>query len=84
VPVLAYAELDLFGLIILFLFYMNQRQSGCYSQDDQLINAVLLVGMAVLLLDGTLWLLDGVVYPGGHAVLVTLTTVSYIINPSIA
>ncbi len=82
--VIAYAELDFFGFIILLLFYINQRRSGCYAFDDRLINAVLINGMAVLLLDGALWLLNGVVYPGGHAVLKGLTTVSFIINPAVA
>jgi len=83
-PVLAYAELDFFGLIILFLFYINQRRSGCFAFDDRLINAILLIGMFVLLLDGVLWLLNSVIYPGSHAVLIGLTSLSFIINPSLS
>jgi hypothetical protein len=82
--VIAYAEMDFLGMIILLLFYLNQRRSGCYAMDDRLFNTVLLCGAFVLLLDGVLWLLDGVVYPGGRALLFALTSVSYVVNPLIA
>jgi diguanylate cyclase (GGDEF)-like protein len=78
---LEYAEIDAFGFVILLLFYFNQRRSGTSSLDDRLFNWLLLVGMAVQLLDGALWLLDGVVYPGGYAVLIALTTVDYFLQP---
>jgi hypothetical protein len=82
--VLAYAELDFFGFLILLIFYLNQRRSGCYAFEDRLINSILFNGMAVLLLDGTLWLLNRVVYPGAHTVLIALTSVSFILNPAMA
>ncbi|MCE5344192.1 MAG: GGDEF domain-containing protein [Eubacteriales bacterium] len=71
-------------MIILLLFYLNQRRSGCYALDDRIFNSVLLIGTTVLLLDGVLWLLDGVVYPGGRGILFFLTSASFIINPLIA
>ncbi len=82
--VIAYAEMDFLGMIILLLFYLNQRRSGCYALDDRIFNTVLLCGAFVLLLDGVLWLLDGVVYPGGRTLLFVLTGVSYVVNPLIA
>jgi hypothetical protein len=76
--------MDFLGMIILLLFYLNQRRSGCYALDDRIFNTVLLCGAFVLLLDGVLWLLDGVVYPGGRTLLFVLTGVSYVVNPLIA
>lgn len=79
-----YAEINLLGIMILMVFYVNQRHAGFYSLDDHLFNGVLLVTSFVLLLDAALWLLDGVVYPGGHVMLIALTSLSYVVNPMIA
>ncbi len=81
---IAYAEIDLIGMIILLLFFLNQRRSGCFALDDRIFNSVLLIGSIVLFLDGVLWLLDGVIYPGGKEIFFFLTSASFIINPSIA
>jgi diguanylate cyclase (GGDEF)-like protein len=82
-PYLSYAEIDFFGAVLLLVFYLNQRQSEVRSLEDRLFNAVLGVTMVMLVLDGALWMLHGVVYPHGHAILRVLTSLSFIINPTV-
>jgi len=81
---LIYAELDIFGTLILLIFYINQRRAASHAMENRLFNWVLLVTMFVLVLDGALWTLDRVSYPGSRAVLFGLTSLSYIVNPMIA
>ena len=81
---LIYAELDLFGTVILLFFYINQRHAASHAMENRLFNGVLLVTMFVLVLDGALWTLDRVSYPGSRTVLFGLTSLSYIVNPMIA
>ena len=72
------AELNLFCMVILLLFFGNQRRAGSYSLDDRAFNGMLLISVALLLVDAVLWMLDGVVYPGSREVLFWLTTLEYL------
>ena len=78
---LAYAEVNALGVVILLLFFLNQKRSGSFSLDDRIFNGILLAGSGVLILDGALWLLDGVHRPGMHATLMALTTLCFALEP---
>lgn len=79
-----YAQIDFFGIVILLLFFLNQKRSRSFALEERMFSNVTITGMGILLMDGVLWLLDGRVYPGGHTVSVLLTTFSFCINPMVA
>ena len=61
---LAYVEMNAFGIIILSFFWHNQQRSGGLSLDDRLFNAILVTTMVEQLMDAGQWALDGVNFTG--------------------
>lgn len=79
-----YAQIDFFGIVILLLFFLNQKRSRSFALGERMFSCVTIIGIGILLMDGVLWLLDGQVYPGGHTISMLLTTFSFCINPMVA
>ena len=73
----------LFGLLILLLFWQNQRSSGSRSLDTRLFNGILLATMLEQLMDAGQWLLDGAFFPGSRILQVFCYTVGYMVAPFI-
>ena len=80
---LLYAEIDIFGIIILYLFLRNQLRSGSYSLDDQIFNGILIVAMVEQLMDAGQWLLDGANFPGVYVLQMLCYTLGYAVAPAI-
>ncbi len=80
---IAYVEIDLFGIAILFLFWLNQRRSGSFSLEDRLFNGILITGMLEQLMDAGQWLLDGARFPGSLVLQHLSYTLGYGIAPII-
>ena len=81
--VLAYVQMNVFGILILFFFWMNQRKSGTLSQDDRLFNGILIVTMVEQLMDAGQWALDGAQFTGSHILQVFCYSMGYGVAPLI-
>lgn len=80
---IAYTELDLFGILILFLFLLNQRRSGSFSLDDKLFNGILIATIVEQVMDAGQWLLDGAGFPGTHVLQILCFSIGYGVAPVI-
>ncbi len=81
--VLAYVQMNLLGIIILFFFWRNQRRSGSLALDDQLFNGLLLAAIAEQAMDAGQWVLDGVSFPGSYILQMLVYSLGYAIAPTI-
>lgn len=80
---IAYAELDLFGSLILLLFLVNQRRSGSFSLDDRLFNGILIAAIVEQVMDAGQWLLDGTSFPGAYVLQMVCYSLGYGVAPVI-
>ncbi len=80
---LAYVQMNFFGIVILFFFWRNQQRAGSLALEDRLFNGILITAMAEQLMDAGQWALDGAVFPGSYVLLVLCYTLGYAIAPVI-
>ncbi|HNW85858.1 MAG TPA: GGDEF domain-containing protein [Candidatus Limiplasma sp.] len=80
---LAYVEMDIFGVLILLFFWHNQRRFGSLSTDDRLFNGILLIAILEQLMDAGQWMLEGAFFFGSYALQVFCYTVGHAIAPMI-
>ncbi len=80
---LAYVQMNLFGIAILLFFWLNQRRSGSLALEDRLFNGILITAMAEQLMDAGQWALDGAVFPGSYVLLMLCYMLGYAIAPVI-
>lgn len=81
--VLAYVQMNILGIIILFFFWRNQRRSGSLALDDQLFNGMLLAAIAEQAMDAGQWALDGATFPGSYLLQMLCYSLGYAIAPTI-
>ncbi len=81
--VLAYVQMNVFGILILLFFWQNQRKAGDLSLDDKLFNGILLVLALEQLMDIGQWTLDGAGFAGVYELQMICYTVGYAIAPLI-
>lgn len=77
---LAFIQTDIFGIIILLYFWLNQRRTGSLSVDDRVFNDILITVIVIQLADMGQWGLEGVIFPGSYV----LQTICYTIGFSLA
>lgn len=80
---IAYTEIDLFGIVILLLFWLNQHRFGSRSLDDRLFNWILVVTMLEQLMDAGQWLLEGQRFAGAAVLQQASYSLGYMIAPAI-
>ena len=81
--IFAYIQMDVFGILILLFFWLNQRKSGGSALDDRLFNGILIVTMIEQLMDAGQWLLDGMNFTGVYGLQMFCYTVGYGVAPMI-
>ena len=81
--VLAYTEMNVFGILILFFFWQNQRMSGRLSLEDRLFNGLLVAVMVEQLMDAGQWLLEGVFFPYSYELQILSYSLGYLAAPMI-
>lgn len=78
----AYAELNVFAIIVLTLIFFNNYHHGDFHLFEQkLFWALISSNILILIMDTLQWLLDGVPGSLSRFVLLTATVVYYILNP---
>ena len=75
--------MNLFGILILFFFWLNQRHSGSLALDDKLFRGILVALMVEQLLDAGQWALEGVVFEGSYPLQVLCYTLGHSLAPGI-
>ncbi|MEA4997870.1 MAG: diguanylate cyclase [Candidatus Limiplasma sp.] len=81
--VIAYVQMNLFGIIILLFYWLNQRRSGALSLDDRLFNGILIATMLELLMDAGQWALEGAHFPGSYLLQMLCYSLGYGVAPAI-
>ncbi len=70
-------EINLFGIFILFLLFVNLKKTAAMMLDERLFRCILLIVMLILALDAVRWGLGGVEAGGMRAVLLTAAALSF-------
>ncbi|NLI20840.1 MAG: GGDEF domain-containing protein [Clostridiales bacterium] len=81
--VIAYVQMNIFGIIILYFFWRNQRQAGVTSLDDKLFNGILIAVIVEEVMDGGQWLLERAQFPGSYLLQVLCYSLGHAIAPAI-
>lgn len=80
---LIYIEVNLFAMILLcvMLSGLHRQHGGRFLTDHRVFKWLLSINLVTLLLDSGTCLLDGQVFPGAHALGVSVTAGYYAMNP---
>lgn len=81
--VIAYVEMNISGILILFFFWQNQRRSGGLSLEDHLFNGILIAAMVEQLMDAGQWALDGASFIGAYEMQMLCYSLGYAVAPVI-
>ena len=81
--ILEYVLMNIFGILVLFSFWINQHRSGSLSLDDRIFNGILIAAMLEQLMDAGQWMLDGVSFTGSTVLQVLCYSLGYAIAPTI-
>jgi diguanylate cyclase (GGDEF)-like protein len=81
--VLAYVQMNVFGILILLSFWLNQRKAGGLSLDDRLFSGMLIAAILEQVMDAAQWALDGSMIPGAYAMQIIVYSLGYAVAPTI-
>ena len=81
--IVEYVFINVFGILVLLFFWVNQHRSGSLSLDDRLFNGILIAAMLEQFMDAGQWILDGASFPGASVLQVLCYSLGYAIAPTI-
>lgn len=75
-----YTELDVFGIIIIFIILCNQISGAAITIQQRIFNYLLVVIIGTLIFDAGMWIVDGMVFDSARKFNLFFSTGYYIMN----